>query len=204
MLQTARAYAERAGRGDFIAVVGGPLVVISRWDSGRALTRMAVNHARWTLCRPSMADEMGAAAAEGARSIPGFRSITVVGAYRGTERGVLARAEQALGTKILRGYGTSEFLGPISPRPEDPEAIRLGRDGRPVPGTEVRAVAPDGAVLGPGVIGRAEVRGPSLLLGHAHDGKTEPPVLSEDGFFATGDLLMTSEEGTVTVAAGAG
>lgn len=85
------------------------------------------------------------------------------------------------------------------PRPDDPEEIRLGWDGRPFPGTELRAVAADGTVLGPGLTGRAEVRGPSLFLGYARDGKVEPPALTGDGFFPTGDLLVTGDDGTVTI-----
>jgi non-ribosomal peptide synthetase component E (peptide arylation enzyme) len=115
------------------------------------------------------------------------------------DRGALARAERSLGTRILRVFGMSECLGHTSPRPEDPEEIRLGRDGRPFPGTDLRAVAPDGTPLGPGATGRAQVRGPSLFLGYARDGKVEPPALTPDGFFPTGDLLVTGEDGTVTV-----
>lgn len=115
------------------------------------------------------------------------------------DRGALARAEQSLGTKILRVFGMSECLGHTSPSPDDPEEIRLGRDGRPFPGTNLRALAPDGTGAGPGVSGRAQVRGPSLFLGYARDGKVEPPALTADGYFPTGDLLMTHADGTISI-----
>ncbi|MER5427798.1 class I adenylate-forming enzyme family protein [Streptomyces sp. NPDC002588] len=177
-------------------MLGGPLVLSGRWDREEAPARMSAHDVRWTMCVPTMALQMGSAAA-GSRVLEGVRSITVGGGPM--DRGALARAERSLGTRILRVFGMSECLGHTSPRPDDPEEIRLGRDGRPFPGTELRAVAPDGTVLGAGRTGRAEVRGPSLFLGYARDGKVEPPALTPDGFFPTGDLLTTGDDGTVTV-----
>jgi cyclohexanecarboxylate-CoA ligase len=177
-------------------MLGGPLVLSARWDREEALERMAAHDVRWTMCVPTMALQMGSAAA-GSKVLDGVRSITVGGGPM--DRGALARAERSLGTKILRVFGMSECLGHTSPRPDDPEEIRLGRDGRPFPGTDLRAVAPDGTVLGPGATGHAQVRGPSLFLGYARDGKVEPPALTPDGYFPTGDLLVTGQDGTVTV-----
>jgi len=93
----------------------------------------------------------------------------------------------------------SECLGHTSPRPDDPEELRLGRDGRPFAGTDLRAVSPTGAVLGPGETGQAQVRGPSLFLGYARGGKVEAPALTADGYFPTGDLLVAHDDGTVTI-----
>jgi acyl-CoA synthetase (AMP-forming)/AMP-acid ligase II len=183
--------------GPYMALMlAGPLVLTGRWDSGAALARMAGSRVRWSMCVPTMALQMGAAAA-GSRALEGVRSITVGGGPM--DRGALARAERSLGTKILRVFGMSECLGHTSPHPDDPEEIRLGRDGRPFPGTELRAVSADGTVLGPGETGRAQVRGPSLFLGYARDGKVEPPALTPDGFLPTGDLLNAGHDGTVTV-----
>ncbi|MCX5254965.1 acyl--CoA ligase [Streptomyces canus] len=174
----------------------GPLVLTSKWDRALALRRMAEAEVRWTMCVPTMALQMGAEAA-GSGVLSGVRAITVGGGPM--DRGALARAERSLGTKILRVFGMSECLGHTSPRPDDPEEIRLGRDGRPFPGTHLRALTPDGAEAGPGVTGRAQVRGPSLFVGYARDGRVERPALTDDGFFPTGDLLLTHEDGTVSI-----
>jgi non-ribosomal peptide synthetase component E (peptide arylation enzyme) len=177
-------------------LLGGPLVLAGKWNPAVALRRMAAADVRWTMCVPTMALQMGAEAA-GSGVLGGVRAITVGGGPM--DRGALGRAEQSLGTKILRVFGMSECLGHTSPRAEDPEEIRLGRDGRPFPGTDVRALTPDGLPAGPGVTGRAQVRGPSLFLGYAHEGRVDPPALTEDGYFATGDLLMTHEDGTISI-----
>ncbi|MEV0774334.1 class I adenylate-forming enzyme family protein [Streptomyces sp. NPDC050433] len=177
-------------------LLGGPLVLTARWDRAVALRRMADAEVRWTMCVPTMALQMGTEAA-GSGVLAGVRAITVGGGPM--DRGALARAERSLGTKILRVFGMSECLGHTSPSPGDAEEIRLGRDGRPFPGTELRPLTAEGAAVAPGATGRAHVRGPSLFLGYARDGRVEPPVLTADGYFPTGDLLMTHEDGTVTV-----
>ncbi|MBL1112244.1 acyl--CoA ligase [Streptomyces sp. 110] len=174
----------------------GPLVLTGKWDRAVAMRRMADAGVRWTMCVPTMALQMGTEAA-GSGVLRGVRSITVGGGPM--DRGALARAERSLGTRILRVFGMSECLGHTSPSPDDPEEIRLGRDGRPFPGTDVRALTPDGQVAGPGVTGQAQVRGPSLFLGYAREGRTDPPALTEDGYLPTGDLLMTHEDGTISI-----
>ena len=174
-------------------LLGGPLVLMDRWDPQRAAARLAETDARWTMCVPTMALQLAATG----RPVPGLRSVTVGGGPM--DRAALARAEQALGTRILRVFGMSECLGHTSPSPDDPEEVRLGRDGRPFAGTDLRAVSASGAVLGPGETGHAQVRGPSLFLGYARGGKVEPPALTADGYFPTGDLLMAHEDGTVTI-----
>jgi cyclohexanecarboxylate-CoA ligase len=124
-------------------LLGGPLVLTAKWDPAAVLARLAETNARWTMCVPTMALQMAAVEP----LVPnGIRSITVGGGPM--DRTALARAEQALGTKILRVFGMSECLGHTSPRPDEPEEIRLGRDGRPFPGTDLRAVSPEGDVLG--------------------------------------------------------
>ncbi|MEU7745491.1 class I adenylate-forming enzyme family protein [Nonomuraea sp. NPDC049158] len=183
--------------GVFMALtLAGPLVLWSRWDPAAVLTRMAGTRARWTMCVPTMALQLGATAA-GSRALQGVRSMTVGGGPM--DVGALGRAEESLGTRILRVFGMSECLGHTSPSPEEPVEIRLGRDGRPFPGTELRMVGPDGRQVSRGEVGRAQVRGPSLFLGYAHEGRIDPPALTADGFFPTGDLMMANEDGTVSV-----
>ncbi len=178
-------------------MLGGPLVLSGRWDREQALARMAAHDVRWTMCVPTMALQMGSAAA-GSRVLDGVRSITVGGGPM--DRGALAGAERSLGTRILRVFGMSECLAhlAVARRPR-------GRSGWAA--TAARSPAPNCAPWTPTAppwgwldSGRAQVQGPSLFLGYAHDGKVESPVLTPGlGFFPTGDLLMTGDDGTVTV-----
>lgn len=176
--------------------LGSPLVTSSRWNAVAMLQRMAEADVRWVMCVPTMALQLGRAAAESGAP-GGLRSLTVGGGPMDLE--ALASAETALGAKILRVFGMSECLGHTSPDLDDEVGIRLGRDGRPFPGTTVRAVDNEGRPVGPGNVGQAQVRGPSLFLGYARAGALAPVELSGDGFFPTGDLVLVHEDGTVKV-----
>jgi cyclohexanecarboxylate-CoA ligase len=176
--------------------LAGPLVTASRWRPSEMLTRIKENSVTWLMCVPTMALQLGRAAAD---QDPGdsLSSMTVGGGPMDVE--ALRRAETALNTKILRVFGMSECLGHTSPEPADPTEVRLGRDGRPFDGTLVRAVDVDGLTVPLGSVGRAQVKGPSLFLGYARGGTLDPAVLTPDGFFPTGDMVRLNTDGTINI-----
>lgn len=174
----------------------GPMVTSLRWRPDELLDRFDSTGVRWVMCVPTMALQLGRVAAE--RGAPaGLRSMTVGGGPM--DAGALRRAEQSLDTRILRVFGMSECLGHTTSLPGDPVEVRLGRDGRPFAGTELRGVDAAGRPVPAGVPGRAQVRGPSLFLGYARAGAVAPVELTPDGFFATGDLVVLGDDGTVTI-----
>jgi non-ribosomal peptide synthetase component E (peptide arylation enzyme) len=50
-----------------------------------------------------------------------------------------------------------------------------------------------------GEVGAAQVRGPSMFVGYAREGRARPPELTPDGFLPTGDLVRLDPGGTITV-----
>lgn len=108
-------------------------------------------------------------------------------------------AEVKLDTTLLRVFGMSECLGHTTPSPSDDVEVRLGRDGRPFPGTEVRVVDETGAVLEPGELGSLQVRGPSLFVGYAREGVPVAPDVNAEGFLATGDRAVIHDDGSVSI-----
>ena len=178
------------------AMLGGPMVCIESWQPDLALEAMATHDVRWTMLVPTMALQLSIRpSAEG--KLSGVIAMTVGGGPMNA--GALGRAEQTLGTRIIRVFGMSECLGHTTTRPEDDAHTRLGTDGRPFPGTEVRAVDGDGRPLPVGSVGAAQVRGPSLFVGYARNGRPAPPELTDDGFLPTGDLVRLDGDGTMSV-----
>ena len=178
------------------AMLGGTMVCLPRWKPTDALELIRAEQVRWTMLVPTMALQFAMVDdAEGGLS--SMVAMTVGGGPM--DAGALQRAEEYLGTTFLRVFGMSECLGHTTPLPSDPPEIRLGRDGRPFPGIDVRVVDESGAPLPVGVVGKAQVKGPSLFTGYARGGTPTPPELTADGYFATGDLARCNDDGTINI-----
>ncbi|MBI2525108.1 MAG: AMP-binding protein [Candidatus Rokubacteria bacterium] len=110
----------------------------------------------------------------------------------------LAREWRArTGVRIIRGYGSTELFRPLShlvgdPR-EEPEAV-----GRPVPGVEIAVMDEAGAPVAAGEVGELWIRTPAAMEGYLHRPDETREVLVE-GWFRTGDLVIRSPEGYVSV-----
>jgi non-ribosomal peptide synthetase component E (peptide arylation enzyme) len=177
-------------------MLGGPMVCIEAWRPDEALEAMATHDVRWTMLVPTMALQLSVRPTAPGR-LTGLKAMTVGGGPM--DAGALGRAEQVLGTKLIRVFGMSECLGHTTTRPGEDAETRLACDGRPFPGTVVRAVDDEGNPLPAGEVGAAQVRGPSMFVGYARDGRPQPPDLTPDGFLPTGDLVRLNADGTITV-----
>jgi acyl-CoA synthetase (AMP-forming)/AMP-acid ligase II len=178
------------------AMLGGPMVCLGAWRPGEALALMAKHRVRWTMLVPTMALQLSVEPdAEGALGT--LAAMTVGGGPM--DAGALGRAEQLLGTRILRVFGMSECLGHTTTRPSESAEVRLATDGRPFPGTELRVVDEGGHVLPAGATGLTQVRGPSFFIGYARDGAPASPELTADGFFPTGDVGRINADGTLNI-----
>jgi acyl-CoA synthetase (AMP-forming)/AMP-acid ligase II len=178
------------------AMLGGPMVCIETWRPDDALAAMAAHDVRWTMLVPTMALQLSVRPTAPGR-LTCLKAMTVGGGPM--DAGALGRAEQVLGTRLIRVFGMSECLGHTTTRPDEDAETRLACDGRPFPGTVVRAVGDDGTSLPMGEVGAAQVRGPSMFVGYARNGRAQPPELTADGFLPTGDLVRLNPEGTITV-----
>ena len=94
---------------------------------------------------------------------------------------------RGLGLPVLEGYGLTETTAAVTVN--QPDAVKLGTVGRPLPGTSVR-VAVDGELL---------VRGPQVMRGYWRDDDATTQVLGAGGWLRTGDLGEIDHEGFVRV-----
>ncbi|RYP84182.1 long-chain fatty acid--CoA ligase [Nocardioides guangzhouensis] len=93
----------------------------------------------------------------------------------------------AAGVLVIEGYGLTETsAGTSIVRLTDPV---FGRVGPPINGTEVR-LGSDGEIF---------VRGPSVMRGYHNRPEETAEVLSEDGWFATGDVGEIDPQGRLRI-----
>lgn len=177
-------------------MLGGPMVAAAKWNPETAVALLRDRRVAWTMLVPTMALQLTLVdGADGALSA--MKAMTVGGGPM--NRNSLRTAEVKLGTTLLRVFGMSECLGHTTPRPDDDVEVRLGRDGRPFPGTESRVVDDSGAEVGVGEVGSLQVRGPSIFLGYARGGRPVAPDVDADGFLATGDRALIFDDGSVSI-----
>ncbi|HEY2054716.1 MAG TPA: benzoate-CoA ligase family protein [Solirubrobacterales bacterium] len=94
------------------------------------------------------------------------------------------------GIRIIDGIGSTEMLHIFISAP--PERVRPGATGLPVPGYEARVVDEEMRTVGPGVVGRLAVRGPTGCRYLADERQAEYVV---EGWNVTGDAYEVDEDG---------
>jgi long-chain acyl-CoA synthetase len=104
----------------------------------------------------------------------------------------------ALGVRILEGYGLTETAPVIAARPQGRPT--LGTVGPVLEGTELRIVNDEGRELHYGRKGRILVRGPQVMSGYYRKPELTASVLTADGFLDTGDLGVLTRHGELRIA----
>ncbi len=91
------------------------------------------------------------------------------------------------GLPIVQGYGLTETSPVITAG--QLHDIRVGTSGKPIRNVEVR-IAADGEI---------ETRGPQVMQGYWHKPDETRAVISDDGWFKTGDIGSLDAEGFLTI-----
>lgn len=94
---------------------------------------------------------------------------------------------RGIGVTALEGYGLTETTAGATVN--RPDAIRIGSVGRPLPGCSIR-IADDGEVL---------IKGGQIFRGYWNNEQATSDALSEDGWFASGDLGALDADGFLSI-----
>jgi len=137
-----------------------------------------------------------AAQADADLGFPNLRLFVSAGAIMPA---TLNRAfEERFDVKLLDGYGITETSTFVTMNWPSGGRV-LGSCGLPLPGLAVRIVDPlNGADLPSGHEGELIVRGPNLMPGY-HNKPQETAAALRDGWYYTGDLAKSDENGFLTI-----
>ncbi|MBM2614697.1 AMP-binding protein [Actinoplanes sp. LDG1-06] len=109
-------------------------------------------------------------------------------------------ARAVLGDVLVQYYGLGEVTGNITVLPPHehgrprPEGVEFGTCGRVRTGMQLAIRDTDGNELGPGETGEVCVAGPAVCAGYLDNDEANAAAF-RDGWFHTGDLGMTDEQG---------
>ncbi|TVR63329.1 MAG: long-chain fatty acid--CoA ligase [Gemmatimonadales bacterium] len=106
--------------------------------------------------------------------------------------------EAALCPRLVGGYSLTETSSTLAmTRPDDPLEKRRFTVGRPLEGTEVKVVGPEGEVLPVESLGEILVRGDGVMKGYYRQPRATEVTQDPEGYFRTGDLGIVDEDGFI-------
>ena len=121
-----------------------------------------------------------------------------IGGGMAVQKAVAEAWMQATGRPIIEGYGLSETAPVLTCNPSD-VAEWTGTIGLPVPSTDISIRDDQGHEVALGEQGEVCARGPQVMPGYWRRPDETAKVMTEDGFFRTGDIGVMDEAGRVKI-----
>ena len=176
---------------------GGAFLSLHRIEAGEALRqhvreRVTVSYVLFASLLTDMLYHPGCAAAD-------FSAVRLMVSSPALQSRKLCAELAARWPHIVQigTFGMTEVIGAACTHsPREPEAERMTRLGRALPGVEARVVGADGRPVATGQSGEIQLRGATLLLGYHKDADKTARSL-EGGWFHTGDLGSLDAQGSV-------
>lgn len=140
----------------------------------------------------------------GLLNAPGFSDLDFsalklsLGGGMAVQRSVAERWKKTTGCTLLEAWGLTETSPAACINPPDLEEYN-GSIGLPIPNTDLSVQDDQGNILPTGETGELCVRGPQVMKGYWNRPDETRKVLSEDGWFRTGDMGRMDEKGYVYI-----
>jgi long-chain acyl-CoA synthetase len=161
--------------------------MLDRFDVARLVAAIDQHHATILVLVPTMIRMLLDHLEEHPADLSSLRLLHYAAAPMSAS--LLERAMCALPCEFLHGYGMTEaapgvtYLSPADHR----RGRHLHSVGHAIPGVQLQIRDPLGRSLPDGEIGEICVRGPNVMLGYWNRPEATAEVLSEDGWYRTGD-----------------
>lgn len=180
------------------AYLHGTAVYWDRWNPDAAPGVIRDEGVTMMVAAPTFLQDLVRMVGDDPSPVASLRMMAIPGAP--IPRSLVPVARERLGCFICPAWGMTEWGIGVSAAPGLPFDRIDATDGAPVPGCRVRVIDPSTRVeLPPGREGALEITGPGLFLGY-YDRPDATAEAIRDGWFATGDLAVLSEDGQVTLA----
>ena len=179
--------------------VGGTYLTMGHFDAGVALDMLQRHEV--TATYPSFVTIMQGLVYHPAFSSTDLSRIKLMNSNFAVQPPSVAESIMRAMPQALQvgSFGMTETAGTVcTGSPDESETLRITRLGRPLPGLEVKIVAPDsGEEVATGERGEALVRGYSVLEGYHKDPHKTAEAIDAEGWFHTGDIGSLDGNGTI-------
>ncbi|NND74494.1 MAG: AMP-binding protein, partial [Ilumatobacter sp.] len=183
-----------------LPLVGASNVIVPAFDPGAVLDTISAERITGAIAVPTMLAAMNDAQAAQPRDVSSLSWLSHGASPAATE--VLRRAAELFGCELIHLYGATETAPLVTIFRHEQLALDSDRGkscGQAAPGVAVRIVAADGRVLPVGEIGEVSVHGPNVMVGYWNKPEQTAEVLSDDGWYRTGDVGRLDDEGYLTL-----
>lgn len=128
-----------------------------------------------------------------------FSSLKLtLGGGMAVQKAVAERWRQVTGHPLIEAYGLTETSPAACINPMTLKEYN-GFIGVPIPSTDVEIKDDNGKTVPIGEIGELCIRGPQVMSGYYNRPDETEKVMTNDGFFKTGDLGFMTEQGFVKI-----
>lgn len=182
----------------FAVHIGATLVLFPRFDADQVLDAVERRAPTFLPAVPPVYERLAERAAERDVDLSSVR-YGISGAMA-LPTATAERWERLTGGLLVEGYGMTE-TSPVTLGNPVSQGRRPGTIGVPFPSTDIRVVDRDDPArdLPPGEAGELLVKGPQVFSGYWGRPEETARVLLDGGWLRTGDVVVRSDDGFVTV-----
>jgi steroid-24-oyl-CoA synthetase len=178
-------------------MVGGKIVMMYRWDAGRALELIEREHITTFGGVPAMVMQVLDHPDFNKRDTSSVKGVGYGGAPAPPD--LVRRVQEHFGSiPASNGYGLTETSSLSTMNTGADYVAKPESVGPPVPVVTVKVVDPDGGDVPAGDVGELWIKGPNVVKGYWHKPEATAATFS-DGWLHTGDVARIDDEGFVYI-----